>query len=196
MKICNLSENSNIYTANAFLVTGTWNSLNDVNTLIDTGRDLNIIKKIEEASTGVGKRKIEQVIITHAHYDHTGILPEICKLYNPKVYAFSKFSDYVTGLVKDLQKVKIADKLFEVIHSPGHSNDSICLYCQEDGVLFAGDAPLIITSNDSSYESDFIEVIKRLSRLNIQKIYFGHGAPLETNCSQVLRDSFKILNKT
>lgn len=195
MKIYNLTEGSNIYTSNAYLITGTWNAIKDVNTLIDTGRDSMLIDKIESISTGVGKHKIEQVILTHSHYDHTSILPEICRIFNPKVYAFYKFSDYVTDLIKDSQKMLIGDKMFEVIYSPGHSNDSICLYCEEDGILFAGDTPVIVNSRDSSYEEGFVEVIKRLARLRIEKIYFGHGRELYRNCSEMIRNSLKILNR-
>jgi len=195
MKIYNLAEDSKIYTSNVYLITGTWNALKDVNTLIDAGRDPLIIDKIDFISTGVGKHKIDQVIFTHSHYDHTSNLPKICKEYNPKVYAFSKFSDNVSELLKDNQKIIIGDKSFEVIHSPGHSNDSVCLYCEEEGVLFAGDTPVILTSNDSTYEQGFVEAIKRLSRKGIKKIFFGHGPPLQTNCSEMIKNSLIILNR-
>ncbi|KPQ41224.1 MAG: hypothetical protein MPEBLZ_04229, partial [Candidatus Methanoperedens nitroreducens] len=61
MKIQNLSGGSTIYTSNVYLITGTWNAFNDVNTLIDVGRDPAIIEIINNASTGVGKKRIDQV---------------------------------------------------------------------------------------------------------------------------------------
>ena len=39
MKIVNLTQGSAVYTSNAYLLTGTWNAIPDVNTLVDTGRD-------------------------------------------------------------------------------------------------------------------------------------------------------------
>ena len=33
----------------------------------------------------------------------------------------------------------VADVTLEVIHAPGHSRGSACLYCDELGVVFAGD---------------------------------------------------------
>jgi hypothetical protein len=47
----------------------------------------------------------------------------------------------------------MGDGYFEVIHMPGHSSDSICLYNQAEGVLFAGDSPVLITSSTGTYEA-------------------------------------------
>ena len=72
MKIINLTENSTVYTSNVYLVLGSWNSLSDVNTLFDVGRDPNILEILNNTSTGFGKKRVEQVVLTHSHYDHTG----------------------------------------------------------------------------------------------------------------------------
>ena len=72
MKIMNLTKNSKMYTSNVFLVLGAWKTVDDVNTLIDVGRDKSIIRKIENINTGLGKKKIDQVILTHSHSDHAG----------------------------------------------------------------------------------------------------------------------------
>ncbi len=73
----NLSAKSKIYTSNVYLLTGDWNCIQDVNTLVDVGRDPSVIDEIYQASTGVGKTKVEKVILTHNHYDHTSLLPQI-----------------------------------------------------------------------------------------------------------------------
>ncbi|MCD6455862.1 MAG: hypothetical protein J7K81_03615 [Methanophagales archaeon] len=64
MKIINLTAHSRIYTCNVYLVLGDHNALADVNTLIDAGRDPEAISNLKEASTGVGKKRVEQVIIS------------------------------------------------------------------------------------------------------------------------------------
>ena len=50
MKIINLTEKSTVYTANVYFILGNWNALPDVNTLIDVGRDPQIIEKINNGS--------------------------------------------------------------------------------------------------------------------------------------------------
>lgn len=193
MKILNLTEGSTIYTSNVYLITGTWNAIKDLNTLIDVGRDISIIEKIDNAYTGVGKHRVEQIILTHNHYDHTEILKEIKKMYNARVYAYSSAIEYADEILKDRQLIKIGDKNFEVIHAPGHSNDSICLFCEEDGILFAGDNPIIINSCDSMYEREFVKAIQYLDSFNIKKIYFGHGFPYESDCNKAIKETLKNL---
>ena len=189
MRIRNLiNDNSSVYTSNAYLILGDWSGISDVNTLIDTGSDPAILEQIVNAPTGVGKKAIEQVILTHNHSDHKGMLPQICKLYHPKVFAYSPMED-VDCLLRNGQVLRCGDRNFEVIHTPGHSNDSICLYCHEDGVLFVGDTNVVIHHADGHYEKAFIEILERLCRLDISAIYFGHDSPMLSGAKDVLKES-------
>lgn len=196
MKIFNLTEKSNVYTSNVFFVLGTWNSLPDINTLVDVGRDPSIIEKIHNISTGVGKKRVEQVVLTHSHYDHAGLLPMIRATFKPVVYAFSPYLERVDRILKDRDTLKFGDRMFEVIHTPGHSQDSICLYCEEDGVLFAGDTPLIIRRPGDTYEKGFVNALEKICQKDIQTIYFGHGPPLTEGCHAQLKASLENVRKS
>jgi glyoxylase-like metal-dependent hydrolase (beta-lactamase superfamily II) len=196
VKIDNLSAKSQIYTSNVYLLTGDWNCMEDVNTLVDVGRDHNIIDKIYQASTGVGKSRIEQVILTHNHYDHASLLPNIKNLFHPQVYAYSSYLEGVDRYVKGGELIKVADRLCEIIYTPGHSNDSICLYCPEEKILFAGDTPLIIRTVGGSYEERFIKALEYICKKDIQIIYFGHGDPLIHGCKKVLLESLANVRKS
>ena len=191
MRITNLTGGKKkTYCANVYLIRGDWNRIDDVNTLIDVGNDPVVIEEIRETATGVGKTPVEQVILTHAHYDHAAFLPTIRELYDPVVYAQSPFAG-ADRVLSDGDMLRCGDRSFEVIHTPGHSNDSICLYCAEDGVLFAGDTPVLITSDDGSYEENFVFALQRLCRKDVKEIYFGHGDPLLDNCNALLRSSLR-----
>jgi len=191
MKILSLTEASAVYTSNVYLLLGEWNTMDDVNTLVDVGRDVSVIDEINDAPTGVGKKRIEQVVLTHCHYDHAEILPVIKKMFNPTVCAFSEFQKGIDVVLKDGQKVKMADHMFEVIHVPAHSNDSICLFCEEAGVLFAGDTALDIKSPDVNCDPAFISVLQRLCGKRINSIYFGHGKPMLNGCNEMLSRTLK-----
>lgn len=195
MKVLNLTSNSKIYTSNAYLITGDWNSIEDVNTLIDVGRDPLAIDVIYNAPTGVGKKRIEQVILTHSHYDHASLLPKIVELFNPKVHAYSEALENVTHRLKGGEVLKVGDKIFDVIYSPGHSNDSVCLYCEEEKVLFAGDTPVVISSADCSYDASFITALETLCRKDVNTIYFGHGPPVYKGGNKLLRTSLSNVRK-
>ncbi len=192
----NLSAKSKIYTSNVYLLTGDWKAIKDINTLIDVGRDPRVIDEIYQASTGVGKAKVERVILTHNHYDHTSILPQIKSLFKPQVFAYSSSLEGVDNFVKGGERINIADRTGEVIHTPGHSNDSICLYFEEEGILFAGDTPLIIHSPGNNYEPGYIKSLEYICRKNINTIYFGHGSPLIHHCNEVLQETLRNVRKS
>lgn len=191
MRIINLtSENCSVYSSNAYLILGSWSAIGDVNTLIDTGCDQEIINALAHSPTGVGKKAVEQIILTHNHSDHKGMLGQIKEKYNPKVYAYSP-GEHVDKLLKNGQMIKCGDRHFEVIHTPGHSNDSICLYSRDEGVLFVGDTNVVIHHTDSSYDDNFVHVLERLCRLEIRSIYFGHDKPMLENAKEVLKESLR-----
>lgn len=190
MKVFNLTKQSEIYTSNVYYILGSKNALEDKNTLIDVGRDPAILDVIQNFNSGVGKHKVDQVILTHEHYDHSSLLPEIKKRFNPKVYAFSPFVKGIDQLIKDGDILKAGDEKIEIIHTPGHTNDSICIYCPYSRSIFVGDTPIIIT-NPSSYEPPFINAYRKLISKKIQTVYPGHGPPLTENINEKILKSFE-----
>jgi len=185
MKIINLTGDSNIYTSNVYFLLGDWKAFDDVNALIDVGRDPSIIEKIKELDTGVGKKRVEKVVLTHGHYDHVNRLPAIKDQFDPKVYSLHPF-DGVDLPLRDGQILKLADRCFEVIHTPGHTGDSICLYCEQETAIFSGDTSLIITTRDGSYQEAFISALERIARRNITMIYPGHGEPITNDVKRLI----------
>ena len=192
MRVVCLKSSESVYSCNAYLVLGDWNALSDVNTLIDIGTDGSIMQRLAGISTGVGKRPVEQVIFTHDHFDHTGGLAEVKTRFNPKVYAYSPF-DGVDEVLADGQILRAGDRAMEVIHTPGHSSDSICLYCEDEDALFSGDTSLRIMSKGGSYCSEFEEALKKLTRRNIKTIYPGHDKPVQEKASDMVRTSLKYV---
>jgi glyoxylase-like metal-dependent hydrolase (beta-lactamase superfamily II) len=175
MKIKNLTEDSKLYTSNVFFVMGEWNTIEDITTLIDVGSDKMIIEKIEKMNTGLGKRKVDQVIITHSHSDHVSIIDDVIKAFHPKVYAFNSYLKGVDQVLNDGDKLRIGELIFEVYHITAHSYDSICLYNEDTGVLFAGDTNFPIEFENSELKKENDGPISRLNRKNVRTVYNGHG---------------------
>jgi glyoxylase-like metal-dependent hydrolase (beta-lactamase superfamily II) len=171
-----------------YLILGDWSAIEDVNTLVDVGNDPAIMGRIGFAPTGVGKKAIEQVILTHGHFDHSALLPTIRQAYAPHVYAQSAFVGADT-VVQDGQVLRCGDRWLQVLHTPNHSDDSICLFCQTDGVLFVGDTPVVIRSVDGTYEDRFVRALEHLCRLDVHAIYFGHGDPVMEGARALLAES-------
>jgi ribonuclease/clavin/mitogillin len=193
MRVVTLESSGQMYTSQVYLVLGDASQLDDVNTLVDVGADPAILGSIERAPTGVGKWAVEQVVLTHSHSDHCALLPEVRAEYHPRVLAFSPSLAGVDALLRDGDAIRMGDRMFEVIHAPGHSSDSICLYNEAEGVLFAGDSPLLITSSEGSYESGFQATLEKLCARDVRRIYFGHGPPLTERCNERLRETQRLV---
>ncbi|MGB9131619.1 MAG: MBL fold metallo-hydrolase [Methanosarcina sp.] len=196
MKVINLTENPTTYTCNVYYIQSEFNSLNNLNTIIDIGRDEIIFKKFDEMSKCAGKKLIDQIILTHNHYDHTSLLKTVKEIYSPKVYAFSPYLKGVDTVLKGGESILIGDKFFEVIHTPGHTQDSICLYCSENGYLFVGDTRVILNSDSWSLEKNYVQSMEYLCTKNVSKIFYGHGPPLESGCNEKLRKTLELIHNS
>ena len=195
IRITNLTKNSNIYTSNVYLIRGDWNAIEDKNTLIDVGRDKKIFEEIEKINTGVGKQRIDKVIITHNHYDHVSNLNIIVDKYHPKVYAYSKSIENIDVRLRGGEIIHVGENYFEVIHLPGHSSDSIALYSEINGWLFMGENNINIKEGSEKYSNAFINNFNYISTKKKKKIYPGHGPPIINNCQNILKKSLINLRK-
>lgn len=196
MKVINLTENPTTYTCNVYYIQGEFNSLNNLNTIIDIGRDNIIFEKLDEVSKGIGKKLIDQIVLTHNHYDHTSLLKTVKEIYSPKVYAFSPYLKGVDVVLKGGESLLIGDKFFEVIHTPGHTQDSICLYCSENGFLFVGDTRVILNSNNWTFEENYVKSMEYLCTKDVSRIFYGHGPPLENRCNEKLQTTLNIIHNS
>ena len=91
--------------------------------------------------------------------------------------------------------MKLADRWFEVIHTPGHTSDSVCLYCEQEAIIFSGDTSLIIPTTNGSYQEEFISALERIARRNITAIYPGHGSPITNGVKQLIYASLDNVRK-
>lgn len=75
--------------------------------------------------------------------------------------------------------IKLGDKTLKVIHTPGHSPGSICLYWEEEKVLISGDTIFYMGVGRTDLPGGDIEKLARsvreLSKLNIEMLIPGHG---------------------
>lgn len=185
MKIISLKKNDKLYSCNSYLILGDWNRVEDINTLVDPGIDGFVLDEIGRLSTGCGKVAVEQVILTHNHFDHAAGVMAIKERYKSKVFAFND-GPGVDELLTDGRFVKAGDDFLEVIHTPGHSSDSICLYAPLAKALFSGDTQLKFNGPCESYTREYTAGMVKLAGHRIQAIYSGHDAPLTQGCQEVL----------
>lgn len=189
MRVIQLSQ-APIYTCRSYLILGEWNVLGDVNTLIDPGTDGSVIDQIEALSTGCGKVPVEQIILTHNHFDHAAGVEVFKKRYGSRVFAWCDGKD-VDELLRDGQIIKAGDDQLQVLHTPGHSSDSVCLYNFPNRILFSGDTQLRIRSTEGVFAPEYIETLKRLSTLRIDTVYSGHDEPVVSDAEGIIMETLR-----
>jgi len=185
VRIVPLAKNSKIYSCNSYLILGDWNRVEDVNTLIDPGTDGFVLEEIERLSTGFGKVAVEQVILTHNHFDHAAGVMAIKERYNCRVLACID-GPGVDELLPDGHFVKAGNDILEIIHTPGHSSDSICLYAPTAKALFSGDTQLKANEPCETYTREYVAGLMKLAGRTIECIYSGHDAPLIRGCREII----------
>lgn len=79
------------------------------------------------------------VVNTHSHYDHVVDVAEIVAQTGARVYRHPDEVDLadVDVFVNDNDAITVGQLTLRVIHTPGHSKGSVCLYAV--GHLFSGD---------------------------------------------------------
>lgn len=195
MRVECLRRNPLQYSCNAYLIRGDWNRLDDVNTLIDVGSDGYVMQELNQISTGVGKRPVERIVLTHNHFDHASGVSVLKQRYGCEVLAAAPQAA-VDRLIRDGQRICCGDREFEVLLTPGHSNDSICLYSAVDKVLFSGDTTLNIRLPGGSYSNEYLLTLQRLTELDIQLIYPGHGNALRGDIHAQLLHTLRCVRQS
>lgn len=170
------------YACRVYWVTGERRDAQDVNALVDAGSPNPhstrvLMEALERQSKGIGKRAVELVVLTHGHYDHSGGVPQLAAQYRPRVAAWADLPG-VTEHLRDGSWLRLGDEDFRVLHTPGHSEDSICLFSPASGTLFSGDTLHRIHDSQGAYARAFLTSLERLCALQVRAIYPGHDDPI------------------
>ena len=70
-----------------------------------------------------------------------------------------------TATVVDGDRIDLGDRMLRVMHTPGHTEDSICLFDERDGLLFSGDTVLTGAQLAQFQESDIATYAASTRRL-------------------------------
>ncbi len=109
--------------------------------VIDPGRDA------AGVLDAVGDREVLAVICTHGHADHIAAAVEVAERDEAPVALHPRdrllwrevHADGDAEIeMADGGIFEVADVALEVIYAPGHTDGSVCLYCEQLGVVFTG----------------------------------------------------------
>lgn len=160
---------------------------------------------------------LRRVICTHGHPDHAG---GVAELETPDVEVCMHPADFarlqlgirdavrrpsrgrllasITRPPARIRPIEDGDVLpvlggLRVVHTPGHTPGSVCLYAPRDRILFTGDAlqrrrgrvvfasPIFSDDHAAARAS-----VRRLATLDVATIVFSHYAPLVEGANETL----------
>lgn len=193
---------------------------NDISILIDSGTGLRsdvVKRKIE--NFGIKPEKIDVLINTHCHYDHSGGDLDFYKLSNCKILASKSAGEalknadeesILAGMIKaelepipisqtlnENDEIKLGNSKLNVISTPGHTQGCISLYEPKKKILFSGDTVFKggIGRIDlpSSDRGAMKKSLQKLSELDVGKLYPGHGPVAEENVQRYIQMGLNLL---
>ena len=123
--------------------------------------------------------RLKYVINTHDHSDHTAGNEELCSLFSAKTVAYKLSKINADVKVDDGDIIRVGGISLKVIHTPGHTPDSICLLLNNQKLLtgdtlFVGECgrtDLTGGNSRSMYDSLFHKLLKLNDDV---EVYPGH----------------------
>ncbi len=182
--------------------------------IIDPGNDYTAFMDL--FALGFKPPDIKKIFLTHGHIDHVGGAIELFRGYpgyqNLDVEIILheagpvQFKEMARGLGCRLTEVRGGETLelsgfeFEVIHTPGHTLDGLCLYHEPSRTLFSGDTVL----PDAMAEPDqaaggrldhYLYALRTLRKKDIDNVMPGHGGLVPKIGRLVVQDTYEGLIK-
>jgi ribonuclease/clavin/mitogillin len=129
-----------------------------------------------------GGARIETLVMTHAHPDHMGGLEQVVARFRPDRVAKKPWPAWDRGAVfepiDDGAVLGVEGATLRAIATPGHAEDHLCFYLEEEKALFTGDVVLgagtTVIPRDGDL-GDYLRSLRRLLELDLCVIYPAHG---------------------
>lgn len=166
--------------------------------VIDPGTDAGEVLRV------VGDREILAVICTHGHSGHTTAALGVAERDEAPVavhaadkVAWREVHDEVFDIeMEDGGSFEVAGVRLEVLHAPGHSPGSVCLYCEELDVVFTGD--VLTERGPVPREDGFPDFPRQVSSIGAElltlpgktRVLPGHGGELTVAAAEKNFDSW------
>jgi glyoxylase-like metal-dependent hydrolase (beta-lactamase superfamily II) len=145
---------------------------------------------------------LEYIILTHYHFDHADAAVEIKQLTKAKVLIHKSDAEFLDfkpdKTLKDNEILDLGDCKLKVIHTPGHSPGSICLFESKTKSLFSGDTVFPHggvgrTDLPGGNTKKLLESLKGLSKLDVKVLYPGHGKVTDNNVNEQIKNSLNFI---
>lgn len=125
-----------------------------------------------------GRRPVKAVIVTHTHVDHAPLANPLAKALGVEAIGHSPGPLFDPDRrVVEGDVIECDDWALSVLHTPGHSEDHICL--QVGRILFTGDHIMGGSSVMIDDLAPYLASLRRLQNVDLERLYPGHGPEIE-----------------
>ncbi|MBI3669009.1 MAG: MBL fold metallo-hydrolase [Acidobacteria bacterium] len=195
------------FSSNMYVLTG------DYLTVVDPGNDYTAFMELWKL--GFQPADIRKIVLTHGHLDHAMGAFELLRAY-PRVLESGgfelihheagprEFKEMATQLGSRVSQVRGGETLelsgfeWEVIHTPGHTIDGICLYHAPTKTAFTDDIVLPHAmaepdKNAGGRLDHYLFGVKALLKMDIENVLPGHGLPVAVAGRRVIEQTYESL---
>lgn len=149
--------------------------------IIDPSWDLDKIFEIIKRNS----YRVKFIINTHTHFDHILGNEQVLAITNCQIVQHENSMDRHDIAVKDGDRIRVGNIVIDILHTPGHSKDSICLIV-DSKIIFTGDTLFVgncgrIDLPGGNVNEMYDSLLRRIIKLNDELIvYPGHNYGMKT----------------
>lgn len=197
------------YASNIYLIIG------DYLTIVDPGNDYTAFMDLFQFQPKLGPEDIRKIVLTHGHPDHVMGAFELLRSYPSLARSggfelilheagplelkkiIQQFGSRVTE-VRGGETLELSGLEWEVIHTPGHTIDGICLYHAPTKTAFTGDMalPTAMAAPDpyaGGSLDHYLFGLKALLKREIEHVLPGHSLPVASDGRRVIEESYEAV---
>jgi glyoxylase-like metal-dependent hydrolase (beta-lactamase superfamily II) len=192
------------HSSNVYVLAG------DYVTLVDPGNDYTIFAELEKL--GYSPLDIKKVVLTHGHRDHCmGVFemlrfPPIMENKTVEIIMHAEgpreFKEMITAAgfppteLSGGETLELSGFHWEVMHTPGHTIDGICLYHEPSKTVISGDSVLPDSMADVDKTAGgrldhYLYGLKQLLKKDIAHVLPGHGVPVAGTGKRTVEDTYE-----
>ncbi|HJS63493.1 MAG TPA: MBL fold metallo-hydrolase [Nitrososphaeraceae archaeon] len=149
--------------------------------IIDPSWDLDKIFEIIKRNS----YRVKFIINTHTHFDHILGNEQVLAITNCQIVQHENSIDRHDIAVKDGDRIRVGNIVIDILHTPGHSKDSICLIV-DSKIIFTGDTLFVgncgrIDLPGGNVNEMYDSLLRRIIKLNDElTVYPGHNYGMKT----------------